>query len=226
MRAAVLGRGAARQHLATEVKGLDTSLNLAPIIDTTNTNAGIFVVNLARAGTGFYSRIGNKIRMKSLRVRGIMQFITTPAATTADIKGNWVRMAVVYDSSPNSGSIPTYDTIFGNTDQAGTTTTNQLDALKFANTQRFSVLRDRIVPYNPPAITTAGTTNVFSQLVAFDEFIPLKGAMTQYSTDSSPMTIADIEHGALYVIFRANTNDVVSYCQITDSQARLRYYDK
>lgn len=213
-------------HLATEVKGLDTNVDLAPIIDTTNTNGSSFVLNLVRAGAAYYNRVGNKIAMKSLRLRGIMQFITTPAATTADIKGNWIRMVVVYDHSPNSGTIPTYDTIFGNTDQSGMQTCNQLDALRYADTQRFSVLRDKIVTYNPPAITTAGTTNVFSQLVEFDEFIPLKGALTHYSNDTSPMTIADIQNGALYVYFRANTNDVVSYCQITDSQARLRYYDK
>lgn len=227
MRGLARARGAVRrQHLITDVKGLDTRIDLNPVIATTNTNASSFVLNLVRSGTGYYQRVGSKIAMKSLRLRFSVHSVATPAATTADVQANYLRMVVVYDNSPNSGSIPTFDTIFGSTLQDGTEASGQLDTLRYDNTSRFTVLRDRVIDVNPAAITTAGTTNIMTSLTHVDDFIPLKGLMAHFSGDSTPMTIADIQSGALYVFFRSNFQSGVTYNYIADSQVRLRYFDK
>lgn len=209
-----------------EVKGMDTLLSLNPIISTTGTNGSIFVVNLVPPGSASYNRIGRKIQHKSLRVKGSLLFTTSATATTGDQEGNYVRMIIVWDKQPSSGSIPTFDTIFGVTAQDGTESTTRLSPLKYDNMDRFKVLKDCMYVMNPRVIASGGTTNQNEQLVAFDEFIKVSGE-TVYSGQSATQTIADISSGGLYVIFRANNNTATTgFASVnSDAIARLRYTD-
>ena len=132
---------------------------------------------------------------------------------------------LVYDSQPSSGTIPTFDTIFGNTAQDGTESTTIISPLRYDNTGRFRVIRDWVRTFAASSVST--TLNSGNQYIYFDEFVDLKGAETIFSGQSAPMTIADISSGALYLIFRADANTGASaQAQIlTASFARLRYID-
>ena len=110
---------AARQRMG-ELKGMDTDLSLTPVISTTNTNGSSFVANLVQQGAGSWNRVGRKIYAKSLRIKGIVTFTNTPTFATGAQNNNWCRMVVVHDQQPSSGSIPTFDAIFGITAQDGT----------------------------------------------------------------------------------------------------------
>jgi len=210
-----------------ELKGMDTELTLNPIISTTSTNASSFTLNLVRTGNGAWARIGRKIRMKSVRLTGALQCTYGPEATTGALLPNSTRMVVVYDKQP-SGTLPTFDTIFGHTVQDGTESSGFRDALRFDNTERFIVLRDKICDFVPQAQNQeGGTTDTISQIASFDEYINLKGLPAQYSGESEPMTIADISSGALYVFFRSATNASATLVQVkSTSTARLRYTDQ
>ena len=61
-------------YKSPELRGVDTSLQqtAAPILDTTNTNAQIFVLNLIVPGNGSWNRQGRRVTMKSLRFFGIV----------------------------------------------------------------------------------------------------------------------------------------------------------
>jgi len=210
----------------SELKGVDTALTYNPVLATTSTNAGIFVVNLIVPGNGSFNRVGRKVHMKSLRLFGSFRTFISPAATTGSLLGNTVRMVVVYDKQP-SGVLPTYDTIFGTTVPDGTEAGTFLAPLRYDNTGRFRVLRDVRVDMNAGANPgNIGTEDGQYVRSSFDEYIKLGALETIYSGQSSPQTIADISSGALYVAFRAAENVATCLTEVTStSLARLRYYD-
>lgn len=207
-----------------EKKLLDTSISVNPMLNTTGTNGGITCVNLIRSGNSYYNRIGRKVFLKSLRIYGSFFSVYTQPAD-GNNNGSTIRMAVVFDKQPNGGALPTYDTIFGHTIQDGTESTNILDPIKPDNFGRFSILRDCKFDMNAPDTPlAAGDITIINS--AFDEYIDLKNKMCQYGGDSSPMTIADITNGAIYVIFRCtDTTTGENIYGTTEAFARLRYSD-
>ncbi len=211
-----------------ELKGKDGTLDIAgPIIATTTTNADAFLLNGVQRGNGYFNRIGNKLRMKSVRLRGQFNYTYKDQATTGNIDEQVVRMVVIWDKRPGA-AIPTYDEVFQESDEAGTQTANFLSDVKFEHTTRFQVLRDVVqrmpVNYFPRAV--GGTQDRNTVKVPFDEFVKLKGREVQLDGTANPMTSANITTGALFIYFRAsagvaNTADV----SIAQSHYRLRYYD-
>lgn len=211
----------------SEVKGCDYSLAVSPILATTNTNGSEVTVNLVAPGTGSYNRVGRKIRMKSLRIKGNFLYSYTRTATTGDLPAQVIRMVVVYDQQP-SGVVPTYDTVFGRTIQDGTESTQYLDPIKYDSMGRFKILRECCFEMNPKLWNNEGGTTDLTEIEAhFDEYIKLNGLETVYSGQSSPCTIADVSTGGLYIFFRSDKNITgTSVSSIgANSFARLRYYD-
>jgi len=215
---------AAARSQQGELKGVDTRLQLSPIINTTNTNASSFVLNLISPGTGSFNRIGRIVKLESLRLRVLATYAYAAAATTGIILPSTLRCVVVWDKQP-SGAIPTYDSIFGHSLQNGTEATEYLDALKFDNTGRFKIIRDTVLPTNTRGQNTeGGTTDSVNVKFLIEDFISLKGKETIFSGQSSPCTIADISSGGLYIFFRVENNSATALTGIeSESFARLRY---
>jgi len=220
---------AAAVRKTVEKKGVDFPLTIAgPITAATNTNGDCFVVDLVQQGAGSWNRVGRKIELQSLRLRGVLTWVYDAAAVTNNVVGNTLRMVVVWDKQPSGAAIPTFDTVFGVTGQDGSETTTFLNPVKYDNMDRFSVLRDCVMDFVPLIYNAgAGTVNATQENRAFDEFIPLKGREVVFLGQSAPMTIADVSTGAVYVYFRAGSssagiNDIGVSSQ---SFARLRYID-
>lgn len=78
-----------------------------------------------------------------------------------------------------------------------------------------------------PSLSGGGTQDYITNNYDFDEYIELGNRVTIFSGDSSPMTIADISSGGLYVFFRADqaTTNVNAFNVAGNSFARLRYSD-
>jgi len=211
-----------------ELKGVDTILTIAgPVINTTNTNADSFTLNLISPGTASYNRVGRKIFMKNLRLRGIAVYEYASRATTGNLAAVPLRMVVVYDQQP-SGAVPTFGDIFGTTLQDGTEGSTMIAPVRYDNTQRFRVLCDHLLePVVEATPTVTGTTMLVTNQYVFDKFIPLRGLETVYSGQNVPCTIADISTGGLYVFFRANssTANEIDWSIAATSFARLRYTD-
>ena len=199
-----------------ELKGVDTSLALSPVTSTTNTNDSMFVLNLVQQGAGSWNRVGRKLSLYSLRLTGALQFNSSPGATTGNVTDSLCRMVVVFDKQPSGQSVPKFDDIFGITVQAGTESSTIVAPLRYDNTDRFRVLRDRIFQGNTDFFNSAGgTTDQIRQQIPFDEFIKLGLKETVFSGQSDPMTIADISSGALYVYFRAFNNSTETYFDVS-----------
>lgn len=220
-----------------ELKGMDTLVNPGPVTNVLTNNTDMHVLNLIEQGSGSWNRVGRTVRNKSLRLKGTaLCTINSPPGTTApygELVSNTMRMIVVWDKQP-SGTLPTFNTIFGYTEQDGTESVQLHSGLRYDNTGRFSVLLNKVLDANAQA--TLGTSNLsanpYQQLAySFDHFIKLAGRETVYSGQSSPMTIADISTGALYVIFRSRLEGTVpgtsatAQWTINSGESRLRYHD-
>lgn len=218
---------AAAMRRVGEKKGMDTALTLTPVIATTSTNGSAFVLNLIQQGVGSWNRVGRKINLQSVRLRGIATFEFQVELVTGRLYANTLRMVVVWDKQPSGSAIPTFDSIFGKTAQDGTESTTFLDPVRYDNMDRFTVLRDSVLDAQSEATSDAGTTLISQVNVSFDEYIKLGSREVVFSGQSAPMTIADISTGALYVYFRADTNSSAQSIISIDatSFARVRYTD-
>lgn len=219
---------AAAVRKTVEKKGVDTPLNSTPIVATVNGNENTTCVNLIQQGAGSWNRVGRKVQLQSLRIRGELEWTLDSAVTSGDYKGNVVRMVVIWDKSPNDVSTPTPDLVFGVTGQDGSETCTFLNPVRYDNMDRFSVLRDCVITLEPPMYNAAaGTSNIVLVRRAFDEFIKLNGKETTYSGNTNPLTTASLTTGGLYVMFRAaeNTSGTNFVGVSNNSFARLRYTD-
>jgi len=213
--------------MAAEIKGVDEALTKATVIATTNTNGDIFIPTLIAPGVNGWNRIGRRVWPRSLRIRGTAIHVYAPETTTLDLIGNTLRMVVVWDREPQA-VLPTFDTIFGTTTQAGTEATTFLDPIKYDQSDRFKILRDVQICASAEATPFAGgTTMEVQNRFPIDEYISFpKGTNVLYGGQSDPCTIADVQSGACYIIFRAALLTSNSFWNIPSStKSRLRYFD-
>ncbi len=212
-----------------ELKGLDTAVTNAGalVIGTTSTNVDIQPLNLVRPGNGSFNRVGRKIFLKSLRLQGFVQYSYLAEATTGDVEGSVFRGVLVWDKQSSGNAAPTYDEIFGVTDQAGTESTAVLDPPKYDNMARFQVLKDMTIACTPQAGPSGagGTINANKQQFNVDCYVDLKNRTVVFGGDSSPQTIADISSGALYFCMRATRSTANTQSWSLALNSRLRYTD-
>lgn len=219
---------------AGELKGVDTVLSTdvitpgTPIISTTNTNEDIILVNGTQAGTGSWQRIGRKITNRSLRIMGVLTHTVTTSAGNNTIPNQMIRMTVLWDQQTNSSAPPTFDTIFGITNDSGVESCPDITCpLKYDYMSRFKVIRDCWYDFDPmeTAVATASAGTGVSR-VSINEFIKFPNNIeTIYSGTSSPAASTDISTGAIYVIFRGKVSQVGVASTHFNGIARLRYTD-
>ena len=210
-----------------ELKGVDTIIDnsapaFGPVIDTTNTNGSAVVLNLIQTGTGSWNRIGRKTSLKSLRLKGYTECFIYQGPGN-DFNGNMLRISVVWDKQPSGGTIPTFDDIYSETNQSGAETTTVWSQPAFDTLGRFRVIKDMTIPFE--AENTPAVGQLTRVVVPIDEYIRLPDLESNYSGQSTPMTIADINSGALYLYGRAlqNTTDVTQVNLFL--RCRIRYTD-
>jgi len=215
-----------------EIKGVDydgfTYDN--GLSSTLSNNTDIYLLNSILAGSSSWNRIGRKANLLSLRLLGTIYWSFRRSGTTNFQPMNWVRMALVWDKQP-TGTIPTYNSIFGTTDSAGTETADLADPLKYDNMARFKVVRNWIL--QPPMVKgadAAGAVYGGQQLIPiqFDEFVKLPTLETTFGASAGG--IGDIATGALYLVFKSQHNigtaDTYNVMAIAENfKARLRFTD-
>ena len=182
---------------------------------------------------GSWNRIGRYIWNKSIELDLSVDWITgSTASDSAQTTGAWVRCTVVWDKQPNNGSIPTFDTIFGQTDQAGVESTSIMDHLRYDNMFRFTILSDHYI--NPSMVNTtagnnaatSGASIISDTYIRYHKFIKLGDRMTNFSGTANPVTTANISTGALYLVLRSPVATTEEYWMLRGSStARLRYVD-
>lgn len=202
----------------SEIKAIDIPTQQAFRLPATNS---CNLLNGIQTGAAFFNRIGSRIEMRNLHIRG--QVVLAATATVS-----MLRLLIVYDRQP-TGALPVVSDLLQSRDQTGTATTSGSSEINLDNRDRFTIIRDMQL-YAPPATFTAGVLTNGPQFPGNDdqqwdinEFIKLRGLTTHYKSSSNPTTIADISTGALYAYFVANGSD--NTWQFSGG-FRLRYADK
>lgn len=211
---------AAFQAFGAEIKAIDIAA-AQQLFRNPGTASNIILLNGIQTGAAFFNRVGSRVEMKNLHIRGPIQNFATATAGS-------LRLLVVYDRQP-TGSLPVISDILQTRDQTGTATTAGQSEINLDNRDRFVIVRD-LTFYSPSVTNTAGVLTNGPQFPGNDDqqwdmnvFTKLKGLTTHYKSSSNPTTIADIATGALYACF---------VCSAPDStwQAfpgfRLRYKDQ
>lgn len=175
------------------------------------------LLNGLQTGAGYFNRIGSKIRMKSIQLRGVI----TQSATAVE---GYLRMLIVYDKQSN-GTLPDLVDIIESRNNAGTALTTIYSQAKTENRERFEIIRDKVWR-NPSATFTGGVqTNGPSypgvdDSWEFNEFIKLNSKKVSYKNSTGG--ISDITTGSLMVFFFCAGTDSAWTCNWS---SRLRFYD-
>ena len=216
-----------------EKKGVDVPFPEDSLVASTNTNQGIYLLNGIQEGVGSWNRVGRYTWNKSIELDLNLQMSTqTAALDTAVTAAQWVRCVLVWDKAPNNGTIPTFDTIFGQTSQTGVESVSVNDHLRYDNMFRFKVLLDTQINPMITASSNQTTTGPASAsvatntLVRYHKFLKLGNKMTNYSGTANPVTTANISTGALYLVLRTPEEGLQDFWTLKNSStARLRYVD-
>jgi len=185
--------------------------------------ASVQALNLIQQGAGISQRIGNKISLKSLRLR--LSISTTTNNNDSITNG---RVLLLYDRQPNTAYTASNSMLSSsrqdNTIVAGIWSDN-INPNFF---DRFVVLMDKKIvlpPDNTGSLTTnstAGPTCISS--FEIDEYINLKNLESQFNGTASPLTIAYINIGALLLVgYGDQAGGLDPWC--LKGSARLRFRD-
>lgn len=170
-----------------------------------NTTGTIVLANTIVQGVATNQRVGKKIQLSSLQIRGNAQADNTTLLALGAIM-------LVYDRRP-TGALPAITDILVTAD--ANSFTND------ANTGRFKILKRwqfSLVGNN----ATAGQATDSSQY-SIDDYLPIKNKQTVYKAAGTG-AIADIEEGAIYLVGVGN-----QVAGTADGNAniaiRTRFYD-
>lgn len=174
-------------------------------------------------GTSFYQRVGSVIQLVSLDVCFRLQFAPS-FLYPSPFPEFLLRLAFVFDSSPNS-LYPSIEDIFQDTDSSGSTSTTVHSGLNTNQVNRYLLLHEIF-------ITTPSSTNTSSNwappcqdsYVLTRQFnIKLDGLSSIFSSNPPLPGVSGINSGAIYCV-ALSSGRAFNYWSITGT-ARLYYLD-
>jgi len=184
--------------------------------------ACVQALNLVQQGAGISQRIGNKISLKSLRLR-LNIGVTT---NVNDVSTNG-RILLIYDRQPNTG-YTALNSILSSSKQDNTVLAGiYSDNLNPNFFDRFVILMDEFIslpPYNVPITSTYNGASSDICNYHIDKHINLKNLETQFNGTQSPLLIANINIGSLLICgYGDAAGGVDPWCLV--GSARLRFRD-
>lgn len=213
-------------HIGGEVKSVDVlgpagGGTYAPFL--CNATASIVALNLITAGSSMWNRIGRKVSMKSVYLRGY--FGVTGNNNLAEQQ--FVRITILYDKQPN-GALPNISDIFQ--DQANSATdshnTSPNSGINLNNRDRFEVLADeeRLLSGGNTSTGATASMTATADPMHLEMFRKLKGRETHYKADSTPGVIGDIATGSLILVTQGASTAGNEPWQL-NANIRVRYSD-
>lgn len=188
---------------STELKFKDTTLNVTTMAINNVTfspiSASLLLNGLVPDSTAS-GRIGRKVNIKSIYVRGTFQMAASSTGS------GQCRMLLFWDKQANGALCSVTDVL---ATDAFTAVNN------ISNTDRFMTISDQII--NPITVATAGPSQVAFQIYK------KVNLSTQFNAGTAG-TIADISSGALYVMF-AQSGAVAVAAPTVVGTVRIRYSD-
>jgi len=214
---------------SVEIKTADTNGAVSEVETTLSSNGSTWLLNPITVGNAFYQRIGKKFTAKNLRVRGEIIFYSDMVMIPTSIHNNAVRLVVVYIKE-HTASLPDFNEIFQGISSTGSTVATMYSGLNPSRYPNVFVLRDWIVeqppmtPFVPPTSPPGDPLASAINRVRFDEFIDCGPLSTFVRSNASPMTVDNIENGAILLFARASEASTVAWAGM-NFIARYRYTD-
>jgi len=203
---------------AEEVKCVDAAGGGSPAISGVGSinfdydTPVIQLLNGIAAGTDFYQRVGRKVRLRSLYIRG--DIYAADNGTTGALA---FRVALVYDEQTN-GAAPAYSDIFQGVDASGNVGSRAYCGVNLNNRDRFKILYDHWVTMNANTYTAGA-------LVAGSPTIKHLKVYKKISSDiifsGTANTIGSIATGGLYLV----TVSAVNLVSNIAAETRVRFID-
>lgn len=192
----------------------------------TTANSGLLLLNGLATGTDYNNRIGRKILIKSLLIRGVAKFNSTDVATPNQTRIG--RIIIFIDKQPN-GSDPAITSLL---DYAGVSSNYSylgvMAPLNLNNRDRFVVLRDKFLKFNMGSLqaATGTTTGTISNdmYVNWKVYIKKLSIDVTYSNTNTVASIADISTNSMFIAFLSQ-DTAGSEKLSTEMYYRIRYYD-
>jgi len=162
-------------------------------------------------GTAPYNRIGQRIQLVSMRIRGQVAPIATTSASS------FGRIIVVYDRQAN-GASPSWTDVISQYDQGGNLNSGVLAGLNMGNRERFIVLIDEQYTFSSQTITAGAVSSVFPLtatekvpiMANFDRYVKLRGLETHFNQTNGG-TIADIQTGAIHMFVAGDATSASAF---------------
>lgn len=168
------------QRRQQELKVLDS--NAAGFGSACDTTGAVTLINGIATGTDFNARIGRKIVMKSLYMRGWFRNVDLTCSDSA------IRIVAVYDAQTN-GAAPTWSDVF--------TTSDPLAHINLNNRDRFKILYDK-------STTLGGISNAATQAFStsgshgqIKKYLKLNHEVIFSGTGA---TVGSIASGSIYIL--------------------------
>lgn len=184
-----------RYTLNRKIVGYDIGISNIP--NSMASTDAINVINGINQGDREWNRIGNKVRIKTIRVRGRIWREQQYPANAPTVAGDLVRLLIVYDAKPLA--LPQRQFILGLYNRLGNLTSTMHDPVRPDRRERFKIVHNKYYVLNQTNIVgqASGTaTNRFYCPV--DLYIRLgDGLDTSYNGIDG--TLAQIENGAIYI---------------------------
>lgn len=172
---------------------------------TSPSTQGVTLLNPIPVGASVNQRIGKKVALKSLQMRGVIVGLQPLHFFSEN------TVIIVYDRKP-AGALPSVTDILANDNS--NSMNNDVNAPRFKIIRRWDhVLLGNIV--NSITSTTA---------VNLDAFVDLKGLPVIYKATGTG-TIGDIETGALYLVTLGTGTAVPAAYATLQAAFRIRYSD-
>lgn len=205
-----------------EMKYMDLAEQTTPFVDI-GAPPGPNYLNLVGEGTSYWNRIGSKINMQAVHIRGYVHNVEPDTGAFPSL----LRMIVFYDRQPNGAACLFTDVIQGRTN-TGVGAVDGLQGLNIDNKDRFVIIYDKYMyaaGYNagPPVVLEANNTTGKdgNNEYVLNCYIPLRNLVSIFK--SSTLTIADVTTGALGVFFVDARQENRRSATWT---SRLCYYDE
>lgn len=167
------------------IKCVDYSIS-ETCINTTNTNGDMHWLNETDTGSAFYNRIGNKIKLLTLRITGAVQFRKWNNGTAGSSDTSLLRLTtILMKQALPSMAKPVFSDVFAVTSKAGVNTSYIFSPLNQRNSGNYRILADDYIKQTP--MDMYGTSNMYNTtLLSYDRFIDLRklNIITQYNADS------------------------------------------
>lgn len=203
---------------ASEIKAVDIT-RTSTAFKTAATPPTPILLNGTITGANFVNRIGSKISMLNLHLRGIIN-----GDSTVTKPEEMLRILIVYDRQTNKLA-PILSDVLQNRDNANTPTTTVSSEVNLDNRDRFVILRDLQVmtPYQQwtaNALNSEGGVSTQNAL-CINEFIKLNGMVTTYSNVANTGLVGDITTGSIIMFLIGTASDAWGF----DWSSRLRFSD-